>query len=153
MHKPKFLVGTLRTRRRKKKKKLSQTRPSRTAKTNMSLFAKFRTQMVSVLKYFNLNTNVGRDVFPKKEYRAGPASAPHPEFSLNFPVKSENLADMRYAERQTRMAAESGVKLETMSTDPRTDPRNAFHHPTLKQIPFAVPDRRTKIVQVHESNA
>jgi hypothetical protein len=118
----------------------------------MSFMTKLRTQMVAVLRYFNLNTNVGRDVFPTKHYRPGPASQSHPEFSLNFPVKSENLADIKYAERQSRIAAEAAERVEVLSSDPRTDYRNAFHFPSFKQMPFGVPERRVRYVQIQDPN-
>jgi len=58
--------------------------------------AKFKSRAKKAVEWAGLNAEVGRDVFPDRHtYRPSPVSAPRPDFSLNFPVKTENVAEVR----------------------------------------------------------
>jgi hypothetical protein len=101
----------------------------------------------TVANTFYINLDVGKLQFPEKnKYRyPAPASREPPDFSLNFPVKSESLSNQRYAERAPRLYRESvepnAVEYGTanpdlskvrwtrptaLPDDPKIDPRNLW---------------------------
>lgn len=105
-------------------------------------FGRVQVKMRGVLKALNLATDVGRDVFPERKYRPAPASAPAPLMSLNFPMKTENLADKTYATRAPRLAAQAGEVHRQLSSNPNEDFRNMYFAPGPHMWPVKVPTNR-----------
>ena len=108
----------------------------------MSWFIRLRDRFRHVVTRLNLNPDVGRDVFPERKYRPGPASQPAPELSLNFPLKQENLAEMTYATRKPRLARQAGVQYNELSSKPTEDFRNLYYACPPELWPLKTPTQR-----------
>ena len=80
--------------------------------------------------FFKVSFEIGKGQFPdKKQYRyPAPANQASPDFTLNFPVKTETLSNQRYAERIPRLADEAHKpETEAISTA----------NPNLSTVPAA----------------
>lgn len=101
--------------------------------------------------FFKVSFEIGKGQFPdKKQYRyPAPANQASPDFTLNFPVKTETLSNQRYAERIPRLvdeahkpeteaistanpnlstvpAAQLSEVLHKLPSNPKLDPRNVW---------------------------
>jgi len=90
----------------------------------------WETNRTKLEHFFKVSFEVGKGQFPeKKQYRyPAPANQASPDFTLNFPVKTETLSNQRYAERIPRLANEAN--------EPETEAISTAN-PNLSAVPAA----------------
>jgi len=78
--------------------------------------------------YMGFNTEVATKNWPTRgTYRIAPASAPAPTFTHNFPLKQDQITDLHFVDRATRLNRESmNVPVILNHSSPRRDVRNIW---------------------------
>jgi hypothetical protein len=89
--------------------------------------------------YMGFNPEVATKNWPSRgTYRVAPASAPAPTFTHNFPLKQEQIADLEFQDRATRLGREAmDMRVIFAHTDSRRDIRNVWNN-TRKQNYFSM---------------